>query len=445
MVISAIFLTIATILNKYSNSNLELSHGPLFAHLILLTLTLLITNLAVGLYNEKLRETFRGIVVRILVSVTSAYLITSGIIYINLIPALPGYLSEYLLASIFTLFVITRFIVSKTPYHQIGVRRILILGTGTRATIIEKSMRRKTDRVGIDIVGFVAMEGDSIENGLQNEARVELNSSLEAYVTENNIAEIVIASDERRKVLPNENLFKCKQLGVKVIDIIDFVERETGQVAVNHIYPSWMIYSTKTTANTTKLLFERAFNGVLALVIFSLTFPLMILTFIAIKIEDGIRAPIIYSQKRTGLNGKLFDIYKFRSMSTDAEKDGAQWAEKQDPRTTKVGSFIRKYRIDELPQLYNVLKGDMGFVGPRPERPQFSDEFEESIPYYNHRLNVKPGLTGWAQLKYPYGSSQADTIEKLKYDLYYIKNRAFLFDLLILLRTAEIILFGKGR
>lgn len=171
----------------------------------------------------------------------------------------------------------------------------------------------------------------------------------------------------------------------------------------------------------------------------------MILTFIAIKIEDGIRAPIIYSQKRTGLNGKLFDIYKFRSMSTDAEKDGAQWAEKQDPRTTKVGSFIRKYRIDELPQLYNVLKGDMGFVGPRPERPQFSDEFEESIPYYNHRLNVKPGLTGWAQLKYPYGSSQADTIEKLKYDLYYIKNRAFLFDLLILLRTAEIILFGKGR
>ncbi len=145
------------------------------------------------------------------------------------------------------------------------------------------------------------------------------------------------------------------------------------------------------------------------------------------------------------IDGKIFSIYKFRSMRIDAEKDGAKWAQQKDPRVTRVGAFIRKYRIDELPQLFNVVKGDMEFVGPRPERPEFTEVFENDIPYYNHRFNVKPGLTGWAQLKYPYGSNEKDAVEKLKYDLYYIKNRGFLFDILILLRTAEIILFGKGR
>ena len=172
---------------------------------------------------------------------------------------------------------------------------------------------------------------------------------------------------------------------------------------------------------------------------------MMLITIILIKLDEGFNAPVFYFQERAGLDGEPFNIVKFRSMRLDAEKFGAQMASKDDPRITKIGNFIRRYRIDELPQIYNVMRGDMGFVGPRPERPQFVQQLIKTIPYYNERHNVKPGLTGWAQLKYPYGSTEADSLEKLKYDLYYIKHRSFLLDLLILVRTVEIVLFGKGR
>jgi len=428
----------------FVDSAISFTKLSLYFHLIILTPTLLLTILAVGLYNEKLRETFSGVTTRIGVSTISAYLLAKLIYLITVIEALPGYFNECYFVSLFFVFLFTRFVASKTQYKQIGVRKILVLGAGTRASIIEKSMRRKTDRIGIHFVGFLPMKGDAVD-GLKNETKIKLNETLEEYAIEKDIAEIVIAADERRNVLPTDSLFKCKRRGIKITDIIDFLERETGQVAVNHIYPSWIIYSTNNSSNSVKRIFDWVFNTLLALFIFSLTWPIMVITFLAIKFEEGVRSPVLYSQKRTGLNGGVFDIYKFRSMRTDAEKEGAKWAQKEDPRVTRVGNIIRKYRIDELPQLFNVIKGDMGFVGPRPERPHFSDKFEISIPYYNHRLNVKPGLTGWAQLKYPYGSSEEDSVEKLKFDLYYIKNRSFLFDLLILLRTAEIILFGKGQ
>ena len=183
----------------------------------------------------------------------------------------------------------------------------------------------------------------------------------------------------------------------------------------------------------------------MAFFLFIFTWPIMLITAILIKIEDGLSAPVFYSQERVGLDGQAFSIVKFRSMGTDAEKDGAKMASKNDDRTTSVGKRIRKYRIDELPQLYNVMRGEMGFVGPRPERPEFVQGLVKTIPYYNERHNVKPGLTGWAQLKYPYGETDADSLEKLKYDLYYIKHRSFMLDLLILIRTVEIVLFGQGR
>ena len=183
----------------------------------------------------------------------------------------------------------------------------------------------------------------------------------------------------------------------------------------------------------------------MACIVLLVLWPVMLITALAIKFEEGIRAPIFYYQDRVGLDGRVFQIIKFRSMRTDAEAEGAVWAVTNDTRTTRIGNFIRKYRIDELPQIYNVLCGDMGFVGPRPERPEFVQDLIRAIPYYNERHNVKPGLTGWAQLKYPYGASEEDSQEKLKYDLYYIKHRSFLLDLNILLRTVEIVLFGKGR
>lgn len=443
--IFATFLITATlIILLVPDNSLTLLKFSFYMHLIVLLPTLQLTTLAVGLYNEKLRETFRGIATRIFVSSSLAYLLSFVFYKLTVFNELPYFFKELFYALAFLSLIATRFIASKTPYKQVGMKRVLILGSGTRASIIEKCMRRKTDRVGIDIVGFVPMKGDATQ-GVSTARFLEYGDSLEQYVLDKEIDEIVIAADERRDVLPNQALFNCKRFGTKITDIIDFVERETGQVAVTHIYPSWIIYGHSNSSGSLYRSFDWFFNTTIAIFIFLLTWPLMLITVLAIKMEEGLSAPVLYSQKRTGLNGVLFDIYKFRSMRTDAEVDGAKWAQKSDPRVTRVGNIIRKYRIDELPQLFNVIRGEMGFVGPRPERPQFIEEFEESIPYYNHRLNVKPGLTGWAQLKYPYGSSHDDAVEKLKFDLYYIKYRGFLFDLLILLRTAEIVLFGKGR
>lgn len=405
---------------------------------------ILLTILSVGLYNERLRSDDVGVTTRIFVAISLSYLLVKVLYQITILQELPAHFTELYFFGIFLSLSLSRFLLSKIPYQQWGLKRILVLGAGKRASLIEQNMRRKTDRVGIDIVGFVRMEGDQPDQ-LKKESTITIDQPLEYYVINNKIDEVVIACDERRNVLPNESLFSCRRIGVKVIDIIDFFERETGQIAINHLYPSWLIYGSNNIHSPLHTGISWLFNTTIALIIFALTWPFMLLTILAIKLEEDFSAPVLYSQKRTGLNGALFDIYKFRSMRTDAEKDGAKWAEKSDPRVTKVGSFIRKYRIDELPQLFNVIKGDMGFVGPRPERPEFTDIFQNEIPYYSHRFNVKPGLTGWAQLKYPYGSSEKDTVEKLKFDLYYIKNRGILFDLHILLRTAEIVLFGKGR
>ncbi|MCE0493260.1 TIGR03013 family XrtA/PEP-CTERM system glycosyltransferase [Vibrio salinus] len=443
--ILATYLINEMVLNKaFISDTFEYNWESSFVYPVIFMSIISLCILSVGLYNQRLRETFNGITIRIFVGILLAYFIIKLIFSITILDEVSANFSEYYLFSTFLALALVRYIISKTPYQSIGIRRVLVLGAGERAKIIEQYMRRKTDRIGIEFVAFIPMSGDS-ENGIKNETKIELNQPLEQFVLNHDIDEIVIACDERRNVLPNDSLFICKKYGIKITDIIDFFESETGQVAVNQIYPSWIIYGSTNYYNPLHKSIDWLFNCLIALVIFALTWPIMILTAFAIKLEDGWKSPILYSQKRTGLEGKTFDIYKFRSMKTDAEKDGVKWAQKSDPRVTKVGNFIRKYRIDELPQLFNVIRGDMGFVGPRPERPQFTEEFELDIPYYNHRFNVKPGLTGWAQLKYPYGSSKQDAVEKLKYDLYYIKNRGFLFDLLILLRTAEIILFGKGR
>ncbi len=209
-----------------------------------------------------------------------------------------------------------------------------------------------------------------------------------------------------------------------------------------------MIYSNGfTTQNYLRDSLDYGVNALVAFTILMFTWPFMLLTALIIYLDDGFRTgtSVFYKQERVGLNGKLFQIIKFRSMRPDAEKDGAKWASKNDDRVTRIGHFIRKYRIDELPQLINVFKGEMAFIGPRPERPEFVEQLVREIPYYNQRHNVKPGLAGWAQLNYPYGSSVADSMEKLKFDLYYVKHQSLLLDLLILVRTTEIVLFGRGR
>jgi sugar transferase (PEP-CTERM system associated) len=223
------------------------------------------------------------------------------------------------------------------------------------------------------------------------------------------------------------------------------LERETGRVRLDVLNPSWMIFGPGFRRDPVRLFSSRALDLVASLLIITVSLPVMLVTALAIKLEEGWRAPIFYRQARVGRGGRVFELLKFRSMRLDAEIDGqARWAEKDDPRITRVGKIIRKARIDELPQILNVLRGHMGFVGPRPERPQFVNELAQTIPYYVERHCVKPGITGWAQLCYQYGSSAQDAIEKLQYDLYYIKNNSLLFDLSILLQTVEVVFMGNG-
>lgn len=401
--------------------------------------------LGVGLYNEKLRENFDGIVIRVFTAVLFTYLFITLLSRTILADDFfPQSFNELLSVIAFLTLCNSRFISQRLGLNDILKRRILVLGSGKRASIIEQCMRRKTDKTGLEFVGFISIEGD-VEKQIKREKVLRIQEPLESFVTRQCVDEVVIAIDERRNNLPFDELLHLKQIGVQITDIIEFVERETGQVAVDFLQPSWFLFQNHRKKNQLRTGLYWFFNSIIAVFIGLLTLPVILLTIIAIKLEGGLRFPILYSQERVGLNGKHFYIYKFTSMRTDAEKDGVKWAQKDDPRVTKVGKFIRKFRIDELPQLYNVLIGDMYFVGPRPERPQFTEGFIHSIPFYNQRHSVKPGLTGWAQLKYPYGSSEKDALEKLKFDLYYIRNRNFTLDMLILLKTSEIILFGKGR
>lgn len=443
----------ALLLSVYLNSIFQLvSHqvsqiaiNVVFIHAIVFALVVQLSSLAMGLYNSKLRESFRGVARRLLVSVAIGFFIASlinpfygqGALAIELL-AISSLMSLIFASGV-------RYLTLQIDFFGFNKRNVLVLGAGERASIIEKRMRRDVDRQGFFMHGFVIMNGDA-ENGIINENRITLDGSLVNYALEHEIDEIVVANDERRDNLPVDELFACKIRGVEVTEILDFIERETGQIAVNLIYPSWVIYSNGfASANHLRNTLDWIFNASMAFVLLLLTWPVMLITAILIKLDEGMKAPIFYFQERVGLDGQAFNIIKFRSMRIDAEKNGAQMASENDDRTTKIGKFIRKYRVDELPQIYNVMRGDMGFVGPRPERPEFVQQLIKNIPYYNERHNVKPGLTGWAQLKYPYGATQEDSLEKLKYDLYYIKHRSFMLDLLILIRTVEIVLFGKGR
>lgn len=417
----------------------------LFLYAVVFALLNQFSALALGLYNSKLRESFRGIFRRMLMCVSVGFFAAT---ILN-----PFYGSHHLpieilaIASSVSVLLVSsfRYFTFKVDFFGFGKRNILVLGSGQRASIIEKRMRRDVDRQDFTVHGFIVMGGDS-PDGIKRETRINLEGSLVDYALANAIDEIVVANDERRNNLPVDELFACKIRGIEITEILDFIERETGQITVNLIYPSWVIYSNGFASNNyLRNTLDWIFNAVMAFFLLLLTWPVMLVTILCIKISDGLSAPAFYKQERVGLDGEPFNIIKFRSMRLDAEKDGAQMASENDNRITKVGHYLRKYRIDELPQIWNILHGDMGFVGPRPERPEFVQELIKNIPYYNERHNVKPGLTGWAQLKYPYGATEADSLEKLKYDLYYIKHRSFLLDLLILIRTVEIVLFGKGR
>ncbi|OBP14605.1 sugar transferase [Rheinheimera sp. SA_1] len=417
---------------------------------VLFTGCVMLCALSVGLYDQKLREDTGGVLKRVVITLLLSGILLELVIF-SIVPSLHLGLSYSLIAAFLSMLTLTAFRML-FHYHdvtKISRRKVLILGSGERASIIERRMRRNVDKRNFEVHGFVFIDGDQLGHIPESKTiHFDYKTDLYEYAVENDIEQLVIACDERRNMLPVEHLFKCKTRGVDVIEILDFIEQETGQIAVNLIYPSWVIYSNGFEMNHRfKTSLDHRLNALLAIVVLCLLWPLMLITALAIYLDDGRRTgtSVFYKQIRIGIDGKPFPILKFRSMRPDAEKNGAKWASVNDDRVTKIGGFIRKYRIDELPQLFNIIMGDMGFVGPRPERPEFVEKLVKEIPYYNQRHNVKPGLTGWAQLKYPYGSTTEDAQEKLKFDLYYIKHRTLLLDLVILIRTVEIVLFGKGR
>ena len=415
--------------------------GQLWPTAVLFSAVTVLSLFAMGLYTTRQRSTRTGMVLRIVAGVLNAAALSALLYY--LVPNLE--IGRGMLALTAGVAIagsmIARMLFDHIVDQDLFKRRVLVYGAGRRAASLLE-LRRRSDQRGFRIVGFIRTEGD--DAGTPMERTLPRPEDLYSWVIKNPIDEIVVAMDDRRRGFPMHEFLECRLAGIDIIELPSFLERETGKVRLDVLNPSWIIFGEGFRASQVERWLERGFDLVASCVLLLLGLPLMFAATIAIMIEDGWQAPVLYRQRRVGQHGRVFDVFKFRSMSEDAESTGVTWAVKDDPRVTRVGAIIRKTRIDELPQLCNVLRGEMSFVGPRPERPEFVEQLEERIPYYRERHSVKPGITGWAQLCYPYGSSERDALEKLQYDLYYVKNRSLLFDLAILVQTVEVVLWGKG-
>ena len=320
--------------------------------------------------------------------------------------------------------------------------RILIVGSGKFAVEMASEVLNRPD-AGYRIVGFVGTDADLLGKSLINPRVIGLTDDLDQIVKRENIDRIVVAMGERRGQLPTNKLLQLSLTGqVTIEEGASFYERVTGRVSLSMLRPSWLIFTGRGRQAKLAELTRATVHWLVALIGAILSLPIVLLTAVLIKLES--RGPVFYKQERIGKNGRTFVLTKFRSMRVDAEQDGPVWASKRDSRTTRVGRVIRKVRIDEIPQFWNILKGEMSFVGPRPERPHFVAQLAEEIPFYEQRHLIAPGLTGWAQIKYPYGASIEDARQKLQYDLFYIKNQGLILDAIILFETIKIILFGRG-
>jgi sugar transferase (PEP-CTERM system associated) len=403
-------------------------------------------SLAMGVYTSVFREGVVGMMLRTVVSYF--FLGTAGLTIIYyLIPEL--FLGRGVLVFAISLSLIlvlaTRYVFFKSVDFSQLSRKVVILGAGNTAKQVFDRIDMINDKQGFRLLGVIPCSKS--ETAIDSEHFLPYPYDWDTFTKEHNISEVVVAPDERRSSegasIPVDELLDCKLRGIRVTEPLAFIERELLRIEVSLLRPSWALFSSGFIYSQTRDIIKKVFDISLALLLLVLVWPFMILTALAVYLESG--GPVIYKQVRTGLYGKEFSIYKFRSMTQNAEKDGkAVWATKNDARVTRVGAFIRNTRLDELPQLYNVLVGDMSFVGPRPERPEFVEELNETIPFYDARHKVKPGLMGWAQLKYPYGASVEDAQNKLKYDLYYVKNHSFFLDILIVIQTVEVVLLGKG-
>ena len=420
-----------------------LSNDTITSSASLYALVMFFSMLSLGLYQPDSMIRASGFLVRLFLGFLIGA-VAMGMLYFLLEDFfLTGRgLLAYSLMFSFLGILVTRMLFIRLSSDSTLKRRVLVLGTGINADRIE-DYYASVNEAAFLVVGYVSL-GDSVSLVDENRQIVK-DQSLVSIANRLAVDEIVIAVDDRRKKLPTDELLQCKVDGIQVLDLLTFFEKELSIINIELLYPSWMLFSAGFRRKLLSVYLKRMFDISVSLVILVVAGPFMLLVSIASLIESMGRDPILYSQVRVGKNGKPFRVHKFRSMRTDAESDGvARWATKNDSRVTVLGRFIRKTRLDELPQLFNVLRGEMSLVGPRPERPEFVAKLSRDIPYYAERHWVKPGLTGWAQMLYPYAATEEDTKRKLEYDLYYVKNGGTMLDTIILLQTIEVVLLGKG-
>ena len=436
-IVAAVYLRLGA---EDAQFELSLRHGYFKAGLA--TLFCLIAFYLFDLYDFIVMHDRRELVLRLVQALGTAWIALALCFYA--FPQLALGRGIYLIALpvALTLMVSWRVLIHLYLGHPGIGERILIVGAGNQAVEVAREVLDRPD-AGYRIVGFVGTDTELIGKSLINPRVIALTSELDEVVKREGIDRIVVAMGERRGHLPTDELLRLSLAGtVSIEEGVSFYERVTGRVSLNMIRPSWLIFSGRGRQARLSALVRNTVHRLVALAGAVLSLPIVILTAILIKLDS--RGPIFYRQERVGKNGQPFMLLKFRSMRVDAETDGPVWASKGDNRATRLGKIIRKVRIDEIPQFWNILKGDMNFVGPRPERPHFVAQLARDIPYYEQRHLIAPGLTGWAQIKYPYGASLDDARQKLQYDLYYIKNQSLLLDAIILFETTKIILFGRG-
>jgi sugar transferase (PEP-CTERM system associated) len=406
-------------------------------------LVMMASMIALGLYQRGVLERASGFLIRLLLAFILGGLLMELIFYL-FGTSLAMALREFIVALLFSFasVLILRSAFVRMTKADSRKRRVLVLGTGINADRIEM-LQADDPTLGFVVVGYIDL-GDTVCL-IDDNRMIPKDQHLFDIVERMAVDEIVVALDDRRKGLPVNELIDCKMKGVEILDLLSFYEKEENAIKIDQLHPSWIFFSSGFYHGLMLIYLKRMVDIVVSLSLIILFLPVMLLLAIASLVSSAGRDPVLYRQVRVGQNGRLFTIYKFRSMRVNAESGtGPRWAAVNDSRITRLGNMLRKTRLDELPQLFNVLKGEMSLVGPRPERPEFVRALSQQFPYYNERHRLKPGITGWAQLMHHYAADETDNRKKLEYDLYYVKNSGPFLDLIILIETVEVVLMAKG-
>lgn len=439
-VIGCVYL--AAFFRAQVNDEFSLTSDHLFAHALVMAAFVWLGLLSVGLYRSRQRANIFSTILRVSTALVLGAAATAVFFFAIRNPYTPISLLTLAMVLLLVPLCLIRMIFFSIADQKLFKRNVLVIGSGYNARPLGR-LRRRADQWSFRIIGFVPVTGETVVDECRS--RLCHPASLVDFAKSAGIDEIVVALDNRRRGFPTQELLECRLHGVEIVDSTTFLERETGRIDLQGLSPAWLIFGTGFRFGVMRNAAKRSIDILASAIMLTIISPILALTIIAIWIEDGFRAPILYRQRRVGLNGEIFEVFKFRSMRPDAEADGkAVWSTQGDSRVTRVGNIIRRLRIDELPQALGVFSGKMSLVGPRPERPEFVEELEKEIPFYAERHFVKPGMTGWAQVCFPYGESKDDARKKLEYDLYYVKNNSPMFDLAILMQTLEIVIWGRS-